>query len=672
MYPGVIIEYDDQSDITSLPVAEVRNMPLFGAVFTSDKGTEEWNRVSGKSFFDMYGKTISFNKHGQPLLQAAMTINAGGELFCKRLVADNATLANISIVATIEETQTQATDVDGKPIYLDVSGNETTDVTEKPKMITGQKIKYSKKSCANIGMVTSADVNKRLTVEDYAKDIAEQVAKDVKTDNKKHQKDVEEGKSTTKAKEYLLYTIVDNGRGESKKRIKIIPNYKLSKSLEYCSYTFTIIEGASELETISFSASPSLIVNGENISLQSMINTHSNQLKCVENVSGLEDFAKDVATIVGKNESSMYTIDVLFGCNNKGEKLDGIEIDTSDLDLQYTSGQALENGTNGDFGARPVDIMVDKITGEKEEVKDGETVTVPTEEDSPWVKTAIAALNGTFDKVIYNVDQYKIDAWVDANYPKPVKRAIETLAVFREDFMYFRDQGLGKTSYEAVAEECKSEARSMFISGSYYQSYDVIDPYTKRQITVTAGYSIAQLLVAHLNVGSILPPAGIRYSFTIDDAIYGTVSHVPTICPDEKGGNEKEKFEELKVNYATYIDDKLVIESLYTSQEKNSQFSFINNVMGIQEVVKAIRTKCPAIRYAFIDGEDLEKYKADVNEVIEPYSNNYRTLSLEYVADATYSANKIFYAVLKVVFKDFIQTEWFKVTALSSVEVVSE
>ena len=647
MYPGVIIEYDDQSDITSLPVTEVRNMPLFGAIFTSDKGTEEWTRISGKSFFDMYGKTISFNKHGQPLLQAAMTINAGGELFCKRLVADDATLANISIIAKLEKTETQAKDAEGNPIYLDESGNETTEVTATPKNVSSYKIKYSKKKIADIGKVTAVDATKRLTVDDYAKDIVEKVKNDLGDD------------------EYLLYTIVDNGRGESKKRIKIIPNYKLSKSLEYCSYTFTILEGSSELETISFSASPSLVVNGENISLQSMINTHSNQLKCVENVSGLEDFAKAVATAAGKDEASMYTIDVLFGCNNKGEKLSGIEVDTSELDLQYTSGQALEEGKNGAFGSRPADIMAD-VSATNEEL--GSATTEP----SAWGKVAIAALNGTFDKVIYNVDQYKIDAWVDANYPKSVKRAIETLAVFREDFMYFRDQGLGKTSYEAVAEECKSEARSMFVTGSYYQSYDVIDPYTKRQITVTAGYSIAQLLVSHLNVGSILPPAGIRYSFIIDDAIYGTVSHVPTICPDEKGGNEKEKFEELKVNYATYIDDKLVVESLYTSQDKNSQFSFVNNVMGIQEVVKAIRTKCPAIRYAFIDGEDLEKYKADVNEVIEPYSNNYRTLSLEYVADATYSANKIFYAVLKVVFKDFIQTEWFKITALSSVEVVSE
>ena len=131
----------------------------------------------------------------------------------------------------------------------------------------------------------------------------------------------------------------------------------------------------------------------------------------------------------------------------------------------------------------------------------------------------------------------------------------------------------------------------------------------------------------------------------------------------------KELMEDIKVNYASYIDNQLVIETLYTSQEKNSQWSYVNNVMGIQDVVKAIRTRCPAIRYTFIEGEDLEKYKADVEEVIAKFSSNYLQLSLEYKQDAMYAANKIFYAVLKVVYKDFIQTEWFKVTALSTVEV---
>ena len=125
----------------------------------------------------------------------------------------------------------------------------------------------------------------------------------------------------------------------------------------------------------------------------------------------------------------------------------------------------------------------------------------------------------------------------------------------------------------------------------------------------------------------------------------------------------------MRVNYASYIDNQLVIESLYTSQDRHTQWSYINNVMGIQDVVRAIRTRCPIIRYTFIDGEDLERYKADVEEVLAPFQSDFKQLSVEYLADATYSANKIFYATLKVVYRDFVQTEWFKITALNAVEV---
>ena len=40
MYPGVIIEYDDQSTIQQIEpaVTVVQNAPLFAAVFTSDRG----------------------------------------------------------------------------------------------------------------------------------------------------------------------------------------------------------------------------------------------------------------------------------------------------------------------------------------------------------------------------------------------------------------------------------------------------------------------------------------------------------------------------------------------------------------------------------------------------------------------------------------------------------
>lgn len=616
MYPGVIIEYNDNSEISSLPINEVRNRPLFGALFTSDKGPEAWTRVHGKEFFDIFGKSISFSRHGQPLLQAAMTINAGGELLCKRLVADDATLANIGIVASVSSSESQAADVSGNLIYLDADGKETTAVTETPKTVSSTSVSYSIKSATNV----------KTTKEAY-----------------------DAIKATLAEGEYLIYVIGDNGRGTSKKRIKIIPNYRISKSLSYMIYTLYVLEGSSESESMTFSINPNLIVNDQNISLPSMISRNSKQLTCISNDADVDAFVEALASAEGVDLETMYAYDPLFGRTNRGEALSTITLSTDGIDLQYTYGQMLQSGSNGAFGLSPIS-------------------TIETSEE--YSKQAIAALDGSFDTVIFNVDQHKIDAFVDANYPKAVKRAIESLCVFREDYMYFRDQGLGVNNIDLVQEICAEETKSMFCS-TYPQSYDIIDPYSKRQISVTIGYTLAQLLVAHCNNGRILPTAGMKHKMVISDAIYGTLSFSPTVCPDPEG-DQKEKLTDLGVNYASYIDNQLVIETLNTTHTKYSQWSFINNVMGIQEVVKAIRTRCPAIRYTFIEGEDLERYKADVEEIIAPYKNNFKQLEFEYITDATYSANKIFYATLKVVYKDFVQTEWFKITALSTVEVLNQ
>ena len=640
MYPGVIIEFDDRSDISSLPIAEVRNRPLFCAVFSSDKGVEDWTRISGSDFFDMYGKSISFAKHGQPLLQAAMSINAGAELLCKRIVASDSTLANIGVIATITDKEVQALDSNGNPLYKDESGNQTIENTGDPVMTTEKVIKYSLMSAENIS--TNDDGSAKTVID--AKDV---IKANVDTMNT----DAAEG-----TKSYLLFVVSDNGRGASKKRIKIVPNYRISKSLNYVSYTLSVIEGSSELESLSFGLNPDFIVNGQNISIKSMINTYSTQLRCEEDAEGINEFVTDLATSLGMEAEDLYKYDPLFCCDNKGRALDGISVDSEGIDLQYAYGQILENGSNGSFGAYPINIV------------DYDSTSADSADE--YTKEAIKAFDGSFDKTIFNVDQYKIDAIIDANYPPLVKRSIEALAVFREDFMYFRDQNLGKTSIDLISEEVNHETKSMFCS-TYPQSYDVIDPYSKKQITVTIGYDLAQLLVEYCNGTRINPPAGIRNNMVINNAIYGTLSFSPTVCPDSIGGNEKEKMDDLRVCYASYIDNRLVVETLYTSQERNSQWSYINNVMGIQQVVKAIRTKCPLIRYSFIEGEDLLKFKRDVEEIINPFSSDYLQLSMEYVSDATYSANKIFYAVLKVVYKDFEQTEWFKITALSTAEAIS-
>ena len=87
--------------------------------------------------------------------------------------------------------------------------------------------------------------------------------------------------------------------------------------------------------------------------------------------------------------------------------------------------------------------------------------------------------------------------------------------------------------------------------------------------------------------------------------------------------------------------------------------------MAVQEIIKIIRTRCPRTRYTFLEGEDLDTYIADVQAIIKEYSTNFRSITCEYMADEKYEQNNIFYAVLKVQFKNFIQEEYFKIYALS-------
>ena len=104
---------------------------------------------------------------------------------------------------------------------------------------------------------------------------------------------------------------------------------------------------------------------------------------------------------------------------------------------------------------------------------------------------------------------------------------------------------------------------------------------------------------------------------------------------------------------------------MYTNQDEYTQLSFLSNVMGVQEIIKVLRTRCPRTRYTFLDGDDLEAYLEDVDSILKQFSPNFKKLSCQYMADERYESNHIFYAVLTVQFRNFIQEEYFKIIAIS-------
>ena len=410
---------------------------------------------------------------------------------------------------------------------------------------------------------------------------------------------------------------------------------------------FWALSGSVHTEYTRFSINPDIIYLNTSMSL-----TESSkdlvQVDCYMYEDGMEKFVKAISDATGVAIETLSGVDVLFGVDKTGRNPLGyisVDLEQSEepdadngYDLQDTLGIMLQSGDNGEFGDAPF----------------GTTA---------WTDKVVEFYGGEFDDSIYNHTQYVIDAVVDANYPLEVKKAILALAEFRQDFFYFRDAGLDKYTYDQVKMVADEYDHSKF-AATYFTTYDVVDPYSRKQINVTMMYSMAVALINHFNLRRNSPCCGIQFGFIFDDAIKGTVNFIPKYTPKF---DQKTELMDLGLNYCSYIGNRLVLETTNTSQDPFSQFSYINNVLAVQQVIKAIRELCPKIRYSFLDGDDLSKYKKDVNDlIITKYAGLFQSFSVEYVDNDLYASNKIIYACLYVQFRNFVQTEIFKIIALPS------
>ena len=119
------------------------------------------------------------------------------------------------------------------------------------------------------------------------------------------------------------------------------------------------------------------------------------------------------------------------------------------------------------------------------------------------------------------------------------------------------------------------------------------------------------------------------------------------------------------INYISYYDDLPVMNTMYVNVIEYTQLSYLNNIMNIQGIVKELRKRCPKTRYTFMDGSDLQKYLEDTSAIINNYNSYFKSISIKYMADAEYESQNIFYAVLTVQFRNFVQEEYFRIYAIS-------
>lgn len=655
---GTKIILEDQSYIPSLNVADSTTRPIVFAGFTSDKGTEEYTKWQGEDFFDQYGE-ISFARHGQPLLQAANVINNGGIVYAKRVVDPTSRLAMLGVVAHVKEISRQETRIKmdpltGSPITKEDGSYVTEELYWKAVDVAqfsepAQRPLYTKDEAGADGVaamykvcqvnysVETLDAEENVHGNDY---VATSKAFYDKYKNKKDNK-------------FPLFLVMDNGRGVSQKSITISLDSTLSRSAQSARYVIDIDENNNTLESIVFSLNPSEVEAGYNLFFDSVVKRNSKQVKCFGYEDQMQLFYAKVAAIAGLSETRLRESDIIGARTWKGEAFKTFEVLESTNDgvatvkLDSFAGHSLVGGYNGDtFGTSPISNYKGV-----------------TDSTSVYATEMAKVYNGTFNDDIFDIDNNPIDIVVDANYPHIVKRAIENLCNFRQDVFFFRDMGTkGLTNILAIknAKTLNTGGNTRYVA-TYCQYFDVFDPYTRKQITVTMGYAIARLICMHFANGRSLVCAGQNNGWVVPEIIEGTLSYVPKVTP---AGDQVAEMDDLHINFGKYYNGIFSLASEYTSQDIYTQLSFANNVLAIQELIKQIRIACPKSRYKFITGTDFEDYKKDVQAVIDANANKFASIAIDFKTDSVYAANKIVYAVIQVSFRDFAQAEIFRIVAI--------
>lgn len=438
---------------------------------------------------------------------------------------------------------------------------------------------------------------------------------------------------------FPLFIFSDNGRGKSIKAIRLNPDYATSRTIGKMFYTMYVYEGASISEQLTVSFDPSVVYNGNSYRLDEYTNAQITGL--VDDVV-YESYLNVVAESLGLSEADTRNNDLVFGYTNRGQALPGFSIDLESVNLDADVGIVMQEGTNGSFGDRPV----------------GTTA---------WAQAIREAFDGSFSDEIYDLDQHKIAAILDANYPDIVKDAIADLVNFREDCVYLRDYGTENTTFLEIKEyqnRIDPSRRTRFI-GDYVSSYLIRDPLSQKNIRVTMTYDMAAILPDHITNNAFSPMAGTYNSFILPNAIKGTINFVPINTPSI---NQKAAMEDLKVNYAVFEDNACVVQCCYSSQPIYTQLSYINNVIAIQVVMRAVRTACPRQRYALNNGQGLSDYETAVNNVLSEFTNNFDVLNFKYTEDRLKVQQKIFYASIEFAFLNWAQTEIFDIYTINNNE----
>ena len=626
-YPRSRFEIVDQTQVREIATAVAAEPTAVVMIpYTSDKGSEEWELMYGLSQFSQRKGGINFTKHGIPQLLAAEVLRLGGYVFGKRMVADDATLGNVTVKMRV---------VDG--------GDD------------GYYIYPYTASAVGVGNINdAADAG----YGDFA-----QMDPDNDIDG---------------IDDFPLFTITAAGRGACNLFVSIEPEYSTSRSSSYIRYNIKVWENQEVIESIKFCMNPDIVIDEISQSLNYKVNSSSSQIKIKTFEDAIYALVKKLAQkatyklstaenapVYQATTLQLINFDFINGCDRRGNALGGIVM--GDPTSEDTTDPWVSNW--------PTDIEnVYSLNGGIIPLSNGSNGVLGS---APWKNQAAYTdlLRGVFgkdiasqqyDPIIYDLDFYKPTCIIDCMYDYDIKNAIIDLCEFRGDCVFLADVcSLKANNMPKNLGDIITAAGNIHTSryvAIYHNFFTMINPYTKKEMTVSMPFLLARRLIPYISTGTGRPFAGIANDMYFPEIVVNTINFIPVVTPDE---DQKQSLVDNNINYLNYYDGMPVLETMYCNSEEYTQLTYLNNILLIQELIRIIRTRCPRTRYTFLDGEDLEDYIKDAQSVVNQYASMFKSISIQYMADEAYESNNIFYATIVVQFRNFVQEEYFKVIAIS-------
>lgn len=577
--------------------------------FISSKGEDGVLRDfdNYEDFIAEFG-TPRFSAHGQAYYQAAALLQSRNAIVKgMRLTATNAVYANIMVCLEIKKGSTQKTDAKGNLVYLDSNGEETLDA--------------SSGIMATVATATVGLTLKKLKPSGNRISVKQQILAAFTSD---------ESTGTYCVPLFLLKAKGKGGYGNGYK-FRLISTPKSDKFTNFRNYGLSLTYTESGVTTTVFNNRPITLCdnainknNGLSLNIEDVLNNKELPIEAIvhENMFNFAiNILDDVLQRTLGESYDRQAVDLINFLDANGDLYEGITIDPTSVDLSLSTGIAFKNGSDGDFDE------------------------TNTNRENAINKRLIEFYSGQIDNTILYSTEHQWRIALDANYPQEVKESMVKLVNERKDFVAILDLTILTKEAEVgslVNSIMSYDNKLIYINT---QNYSTFDPYTGKNIQVTANYLWAKLFPLHVaNFGYHVPFAGVNAPL---DAYINEGSLQPLIT------DKSFCYDDLRSNYIHKEAGKLVFGTNCTTQQKESELLYLNNVLvflAIQEDIKELGSQ---FRWQF-SGTDNDY--TTLNKVAKAKLNKYLDQMIK-EGDITIEPSlekKRALCKLQIVFREFI------------------